>query len=179
MLNTYIIVEQGETVLFIDKHAAHERMQFDKLKAAGYRPMAQQLLTPLVLTPAPEETAALLANLPLLAEFGFLLEEFGGSSLLVREAPGDIGETLLESTLTELAQKLLTTGDANPDAQRDNLLHTVACKAAIKGGQKNGREELEVVAEAVVSGKVKFCPHGRPVAIELTKGQLEKQFKRA
>ncbi|MEG1240869.1 MAG: DNA mismatch repair endonuclease MutL, partial [Oscillospiraceae bacterium] len=64
VLNTYIIVEQGETVLFIDKHAAHERMQFDKLKAAGYRPMAQQLLTPLVLTPAPEETAALLANLP-------------------------------------------------------------------------------------------------------------------
>ncbi|MEG2138164.1 MAG: DNA mismatch repair protein MutL, partial [Oscillospiraceae bacterium] len=121
----------------------------------------------------------LLANLPLLAEFGFLLEDFGGSSLLVREAPGDIGENLLESTLTELAQKLLTTGDANPDAQRDNLLHTVACKAAIKGGQKNGREELEVVAKAVVSGKVKFCPHGRPVAIELTKSQLEKQFKRA
>ena len=71
VLNTYIIVEQGDTILFIDKHAAHERMNFDRMKAEGYTPMVQTLLTPVTLHPPAEEGAALLANLPLLEEFGF------------------------------------------------------------------------------------------------------------
>ena len=79
----------------------------------------------------------------------------------------------------ELAQKLLTAGSADPAAARDELLHTMACKAAIKGGWRSGAEELEEAARLVMSGQVKYCPHGRPVAIELTKKQLEKQFKRA
>jgi len=178
VLNTYIIVEQGDKVLFIDKHAAHERMNFDRLKAEGYRPMVQELMAPVVFTPAAEEGAALLANLPLLAEFGFDAEDFGGGAVIVRSAPNDVAAGEIEATLAELAGKLLTTGRADPDAVRDDLLHTMACKAAIKGGQKNGPQELERVAGAVMRGEVKYCPHGRPVAIELTRGQLEKQFKR-
>ncbi|MEG1720515.1 MAG: DNA mismatch repair protein MutL, partial [Pseudoflavonifractor sp.] len=178
-MNTYIIVEQGEKLLFIDKHAAHERVNFDRLKAAGYKPMVQNLLAPIAFTPAPEESAVLLQQLPLLAEFGFEAEDFGGGALIVRAAPYDVDPGDIEETLTALASRLLTAGSANPAAARDELLHTMACKAAIKGGQKNSPDELEAVAAAVLRGDVKYCPHGRPVAIELTKAQLEKQFKRA
>ncbi len=179
VLSTYIIVEQGDKVVLIDKHAAHERMHFDRLKAAGYTPMVQTLLTPVVLQLPGEEGAILLQHLPLLRRFGFEAEDFGGGSLIVRGAPSDVDAGDIEGTLSELAGKLLTTGSADPEAVRDTLLHTMACKAAIKGGQKNGTAELLRVAEAVMAGTVRYCPHGRPVAIELTRQQLEKQFKRA
>ena len=179
VLNTYIIVEQGDKVLLIDKHAAHERMNFDRLKAAGYQPMVQSLLTPVVFTPPAEEGAALLSHLPLLARFGFEAEDFGGGAVIVRSAPSDVAAGEIPDLLLELAGKLLTCGTADPEAARDALLHTMACKAAIKGGQKNDRAELEKVARAVMAGEVKYCPHGRPVAIEITRGQLEKRFGRA
>ena len=179
VLNTYIVVEQGDKVLFIDKHAAHERLNFDRLKAEGYQPMVQALLEPVVFTPPAEEGAALLAQLPLLERFGFETEDFGGGTLIVRAAPSDVAAGEIPDVLGELAGKLLTGGSADPDAARDALLHTMACKAAIKGGQKNSPGELYKVAEAVMSGAVKYCPHGRPVAIELTRKQLEKRFGRA
>jgi DNA mismatch repair protein MutL len=178
VLDTYIIVEQGERVFFIDKHAAHERMNFEKLKARDYQPMSQLLLTPLTLNPPPEEGAALLAHRELLQRFGFELEDFGGGALLVRQVPDYLSVGQVEQTLSELAQRLMVTGTADPAAARDEVLHTMACKSAIKGGWKNDRRELQAVAEAVMSGAVRYCPHGRPVAIELTKKQLEKQFKR-
>ena len=179
VLNTYIIVEQGDKVLLIDKHAAHERLNFDRMKAEGYRPMVQALLAPVVFTPPAEEGAALLAQLPLLERFGFEVEDFGGGALIVRAAPSDVAAGEIPDVLSELAGRLLTGGSADPDSARDALLHTMACKAAIKGGQKNGPEELLKVAQAVMSGAVKYCPHGRPVAIELTRQQLEKRFGRA
>ena len=179
IFHTYIIVEQGERVLLIDKHAAHERMHFDRLKAEGYTPMCQMLLTPVVFTPPAEEGAVLLQNTGLLAGFGFEVEDFGGGGLIVRQCPDYVDAGDIESTLSELAGRLLATGRADPAAARDGVLHTMACKAAIKGRQKNDPRELERVARAVLSGAVKYCPHGRPVAIELTRGQLEKQFKRA
>lgn len=179
VLDTYIIVEQGDSVFLIDKHAAHERMNFDKLKAQDYQPMSQMLLTPLAFTPAPEEGAALLAHLELLQRFGFEVEDFGGGTLLVRQAPDYLAADQIASTLTELAGKLLVTGTADPEAARDEVLHTMACKSAIKGGWKTDAQELQVVAQAVLSGQVKYCPHGRPVAVELTRKQLEKQFKRS
>ncbi len=179
VLNTYIIVEQGDKVLLIDKHAAHERMNFDRLKAAGYTPMVQTLLTPVVFTPPAEEGAALLAQLPLLERFGFEAEDFGGGAIIVRTAPDDVDAASIPDVLLELAGRLITCGTADPDSARDALLHTMACKAAIKGGQKNGEAELLKVAQAVMAGTVKYCPHGRPVAIELTRSQIEKRFGRA
>ena len=179
VLNTYIIVEQGDKVLLIDKHAAHERMNFDRLKAAGYTPMVQTLLTPVVFTPPAEEGAALLSQLPLLERFGFEAEDFGGGALIVRTAPDDVEAAAIPDVLLELAGRLITCGTADPDSARDALLHTMACKAAIKGGQKNGEAELLKVAKAVMAGEVKYCPHGRPVAIELTRSQIEKRFGRA
>ena len=178
VLNTYIIVEQGDNVYFIDKHAAHERMNFDRMKAQGYDPMAQTLITPAVCHLLPQEQEALLSHRPLLEEFGFDVDELGGA-LAVRQAPFDVAAEDIEATLSELGQKLLSTGAADPAAARDELLHTMACKAAIKGGWRTSPQELERVARAVMEGSVKYCPHGRPVAIQLTRKELEKQFKRA
>mgnify|MGYP002658809226 FL=1 len=178
VLNTYIIVEQGDKVLFIDKHAAHERMNFDRMKAAGYDPMAQSLLSPVLCRLDPSQRQVLLDHQALLEEFGFEVDELG-QDLAVRQAPFDMAVEDIPATLEEIAQKLLTTGKADPAAARDELLHTMACKAAIKGGWKSSPQERERVAKAVMDGTVKYCPHGRPVAIELTRKELEKQFKRA
>ena len=179
LFDTYVIVEQGDTAYLIDKHAAHERMNFDRMRAADWKPMSQLLLTPQVLHLAPEECGVLLEQMGLLEQFGFAVESFGGDEVLVREAPNDLSADQIEPALEEIASKLLLTGTADPAAVRDEVLHTMACKAAIKGGWKNDRAELEVVAHAVMSGQVKYCPHGRPVAIELSRQQLEKQFKRS
>ena len=178
VLNTYIIVERGDTVYLIDKHAAHERMNFDRMKASGYDPMAQSLLAPAICRLSAQEREVLLAHGALLEEFGFEVDQLG-QDLAVRQAPFDGAVEDIPATLEEIAQKLLTTGGADPAAARDELLHTMACKAAIKGGWKTSLQELERVAQAVMEGSVKYCPHGRPVAIELTKKELEKQFKRA
>ncbi len=178
LFHTYVMVEQGDKVLLIDKHAAHERANFDRLKAADYQPMVQQLLVPVTFTPAPEERSVLLEQLPLLARFGFEVEEFGAAALAVRSAPDYMDAGDVEPALLELARRIRVTGSADPQSARDELLHTMACKAAIKGGQRNGPQELEEVARMVLSGAVRYCPHGRPVAIELTRAQLEKQFKR-
>ena len=179
LFRTYVMVEQGDKVLLIDKHAAHERANFDRLKAADYQPMVQELLTPVTFSPAPEELEILLDQTELLAQFGFEVEEFGSGALAVRSAPDYLDAGDIEDALLELAHRLRLTGTADPASARDELLHTMACKAAIKGGWRSGAEELEEVARLVMSGAVKYCPHGRPVAIELTKKQLEKQFRRA
>ena len=178
LFRTYVMVEQGDKVLLIDKHAAHERANFDRLKAADYQPMVQELLTPVTFSPSPEELEALLDQGELLARFGFEVEEYGSSALAVRSAPDYLDAGDIEPALLGLARRLRLTGTADPDSARDELLHTMACKAAIKGGWRSGAEELEEVARLVMSGAVKYCPHGRPVAIEMTKKQLEKQFKR-
>ncbi|MBD5133918.1 MAG: DNA mismatch repair endonuclease MutL [Clostridiales bacterium] len=179
LFRTYVMVEQGDKVLLIDKHAAHERANFDRLKAADYQPMVQELLTPVTFSPAPEELELLLDQSELLTRFGFEVEQFGSNSLAVRSAPDYLDAGDIEPALLELARRLRLTGAADPASARDELMHTMACKAAIKGGWRSGAEELEEVARMVMSGEVKYCPHGRPVAIEMTKKQLEKQFKRA
>ena len=178
LFRTYVVVEQGDKALLIDKHAAHERANFDRLKAEDYQPMVQELLTPVTLAPPPEELEILLGQGELLARFGFEVEQYGGNALAVRSAPDYLDAGDIEEALGGLARRLRLAGAADPSSARDELLHTMACKAAIKGGWRSGREELEEVARLVMSGAVKYCPHGRPVAIELTKKQLEKQFRR-
>jgi len=178
VLNTYIICEdEDETVWLIDKHAAHERINFDRLKTSPTPPMRQQLLQPIAAALRKEDTALLLENLPMLAQFGFACEDFGGDALLVREVPSDIDAADTESTLEEFAENLRTGRDVAE--KRENLLHTMACKAAIKAGMHSDEKELRVLVDRVQSGEIKYCPHGRPVAVKLTKYELEKMFKRA
>jgi len=178
VLNTYIVCESEDgCVYLIDKHAAHERVNFDRLKAAAEPPMRQTLLAPIVAELTREDGALLLENAALLEQFGFACEDFGDSAVLVREVPADIDAADTVSTLEEFAENLRRGRDLNE--KRENLLHTMACKAAIKGGWVSDRKELEVLVEKVQRGEVKYCPHGRPVAVKLTKYELEKMFKRA
>ena len=179
VLKTYIICEdEHETVWLIDKHAAHERLRFDALKASHQPLMAQPLLTPVTAELEPEGYAAVLENLPLLRQFGFVCEDFGGGTVLIREVPADILAADAAATLEELAQKL-TLGQADPAAARDELLHTMACKSAIKAGMTSDPAELAALVEKVQSGEILYCPHGRPVKYKLSKYDIEKMFKRA
>ena len=178
VLRTYIICESADgCVWLIDKHAAHERINFDKLKNAQEPPMRQTLLAPIAAELSREDGALLLENLPLLEQFGFACEDFGAGALLVREVPADIDAADTVPTLEEFAERLRT--GRSPDEKREALLHTMACKAAIKGGWVSDPAELRVLVDRVQSGEVKYCPHGRPVAVKLTKYELEKMFKRA
>ena len=178
VLSTYIICEDGcGDVWLIDKHAAHERINFDRLKASREPPMRQTLLTPIAAELSREDGALLLDNLPELERFGFACEDFGDGTVLVREVPADIDAGDTQSTLEEFAECLRT--GRSPEERREALLHTMACKAAIKGGWKSGPAELRALVDKVQSGEIKYCPHGRPVAVKLTKYELEKMFKRA
>ena len=179
VLKTYIICEDGEqNVWLIDKHAAHERIRFDALKAAPVPPMAQQLLTPAAVTLTAEEYGAVLEQLDVLAGYGFLCEDFGDGTVLVREIPDYIRAEDAAATLEELARKLLLQR-TDPDGARDELLHTMACKSAIKAGMTTDAAELAALVKQVQSGAIRYCPHGRPVAVKLRKYEVEKMFKRA
>lgn len=180
VLDTYIVCEDNEkNVWLIDKHAAHERINFDRLKANAVPIMPQTLLAPITADFPAAEYTALCEQFDLLREFGFSCEEFGGGSLLIREIPADIDTADAASALEELAGKLVSAHSADPASARDALLHTIACKAAIKGGWKTSEQELRALVDKVQSGEVQFCPHGRPVKVKLTKYQLEKMFGRA
>ena len=178
-LHTYIIVEQGESVLFIDKHAAHERIRFETLKKEDHPIMAQLLLAPVSAELSREEAAAVLENKALLERCGFETEDFGGGDVLIRQIPSDVDVEDARALLQELAGDLLAGKTLAPDSLRDNLLHTIACKSAIKAGWQTSGEELRrLVQEVLTRDDIKYCPHGRPVCVTLTKRQLEKQFKR-
>ena len=174
----YILVETEDSLLLIDKHAAHERMLFDKLKAGEPERMSQVLLEPLVLKPAPEDAALLLEQLPLLEDLGLEAEDFGGGALLLRRLPEGIGPGDAEALLAETAEALRLGQKPGGLGQRDEVLAAVACKAAVKAGMVSDPMELKPVTEAVLSGRVKYCPHGRPVSMRLTRSQLDKNFRR-
>ena len=180
LYNSYIIVEQGEDAFLIDKHAAHERILFEKLKANQERISAQALLTPAAVRLSPEAAGELLANKALLEELGFEIEEFGENTVIARQIPMDLSPDHAGEALEEIAEDLLSGRREKADTVRDEVLHTVACKAAIKAGWKNDEAELLAVAKAVMSrDDLKHCPHGRPICITLSKKQLERQFKRS
>ena len=179
VLNTYIIVEQGQSLLFIDKHAAHERILFEKLRANPEPVMSQLLLTPLLMTPEREEGALLLENGELLQELGFGLSDFGDGTIAVNRIPADISPEEAEATLNALAGDLSVGKRPDPSALRDEMLHTIACKAAIKGGRYSDEQELSLLVKEVLSREdLKHCPHGRPICITMSASHLERQFKR-
>ena len=179
LYNTYIIVEQGDEAFLIDKHAAHERILFEKLKANPEGISAQSLLQPLPVRLSPSAAGELLANMDMLEELGFEIEEFGENTVLLRQIPMDLSPETAAEAVETLAADLLSGRRESKDTVRDELLHTVACKAAIKAGWHNDAQELLAVAKEVMSREeLKYCPHGRPICVCLSKKQLEKQFKR-
>ncbi|MBQ9843866.1 MAG: DNA mismatch repair endonuclease MutL [Oscillospiraceae bacterium] len=180
LYNTYIIVEQGEDAFLIDKHAAHERILFEKLKANQEAISSQMLLTPVPVTLNAEAVGELLANTQLLAELGFEIDEFGDHTILARQIPMDLSPEDAKDALESLAADLLTGRREEKTKVRDEMLHTVACKAAIKAGWTTSEPELlALVKQVMTRDDLKYCPHGRPICVTLSKKQLEKQFKRS
>ena len=179
VLKTYIICEdEHDNVFIIDKHAAHERIRFDALKANTQPLMSQPLLSAVTVTLEAEEYAAVLDNLTTLSEFGFVCEDFGPGTVVVREVPCDIRAEDAAATVEELAHKLVL-GSADLAATRDALLHTMACKSAIRAGMTTDVSEMKALVEKVQSGEILYCPHGRPVKQKVSKYEIEKMFKRA
>lgn len=179
LYNSYIIVEQGEDAFLIDKHAAHERILFEKLKANQESISSQLLLAPQTLRLQADDRAILLENRELLSSLGFEVEEFGTDTLLIRQIPMDLSQDDAAATLEAMATDLAMGRREKATTVRDEILHTVACKAAIKAGWVTDKKELTALVETVMSREeLKYCPHGRPICISLSKKQLEKQFKR-
>ena len=174
---TYIIVQMGESVFMIDKHAAQERILFNKLKKEQKTEM-QALLTAVTVSLTREEYNAVISNTEKLSKAGFEVEDFGNSSVRVSAVPAALTKEDIPSVISELAGDLLK-GKA-PDAERlDDMYHTVACKAAIKAGSRTSPLEMQKLAERVLySDDIMYCPHGRPVAFEIKRRELEKQFGR-
>lgn len=179
LYKAYIIVEQGDEAFLIDKHAAHERILFEKLKANQERISAQSLLQPIPVRLSPAAAGELLTNREMLDELGFEIDEFGENTVLLRQIPMDLSPEDAADAVETLASDLLNGRREHGDTVRDELLHTVACKAAIKAGWINDEKELLAVVEEVMSREeLKYCPHGRPICVSLSKKLLEKQFKR-
>ena len=177
---TYILVEQNQDeLLFIDKHAAHERMLYEKLKEERQDFSAQLLLEPVTVTLNKNEYASVLGALEIFAQAGFDLEDFGGGTILVRSAPlflekGDVAEAVMEMAgYLHSAKTDLTT------EHLDWLYHNIACRAAIKAGDDSNPQELVALARRLREHpEIRYCPHGRPVSIVMKRQDLEKQFGR-
>ena len=180
LYNSYILVEQGEEAFLIDKHAAHERILFEKLKAKQEAITPQMLLQPVPVHLSAEGAAELLNNTAMLMELGFEIEEFGDNTVLLRQIPMDLSPDLAAEAAETLAADLLSGRRGDKNTVRDELLHTVACKAAIKAGWTSDEKELLALVKQVMAREdLKYCPHGRPICVTLSKKQLEKQFKRS
>ena len=177
-LKTYIIVEVEDRIILIDKHAAHERMNFDRLKTQQREIPAQQLLVPITKRVTAEELGLLEEFGELFEEFGFEIEPFGEHEVILRAVPADILPDDALPALEEILEHLEKGDTPDPRSARDELLHTVACKAAIKAGWNTGMAELERIVQEVLSGRVKYCPHGRPVSATVTRKELDKLFLR-
>ena len=177
-LNVYILLEQGDRLLLIDKHAAHERILFDKMRLNEKPLMPQELLEPQPFNTDPDGAALLEENAALMARLGFALDAFGDTAFLIRAVPAQLDAASAVPLLEELVEKLREGRSLSVSDVWERLAATVACKAAIKGGWVTEREELLSLAEKVLAGEVTHCPHGRPVMTVFTRAELDKRFGR-
>lgn len=179
--NTYIIVEIKNDLYYIDKHAAHERMNFERLKkeAAQTGIASQALLVPTAVSMTPEEYEAVISNLSLFSKCGFAAEDFGSNTVIVREIPALLEGCDVKDLILEIAQKLLEhKTDIEPE-KMDWIFHSSSCRAAVKGGDKTTPQERELFVEKLLSmPEIRYCPHGRPVMVKISRYELEKQFGR-
>ncbi len=175
---TYIVAELDGSLFFIDKHAAHERLLYNQLKSAE-QPQAQLLLAPVSVLLSKEEYTALMAEPELLEQAGFEVEDFGGSTVLVRAVPMLLTGCDIAGTLQEIAGGLAAGKHTVVSEKLDWIYHSTACRAAVKAGDISKPPELQAMAERILlNDDIRYCPHGRPVCFELTRRELEKQFGR-
>ncbi len=176
----YVIAELGDdTMIMIDKHAAHERIIFERLKSRNCRQYSQQLLTGVRVLLTGDEFSALETNQELLADLGFTFDFSEKPCVVATAVPTFIMELDMEDIISEIANNLRMYSHDPQSHMLDDMLHTVACKSAIKGNDKNSLEELQSLAEQVCfDERIRHCPHGRPVMFTMTKSNISHQFKR-
>ncbi|MBR1704966.1 MAG: DNA mismatch repair endonuclease MutL [Clostridia bacterium] len=175
---TYILVELEGKILLVDKHAAHERILYDKIIAHKEPVQSQMLLMPVTVSLSKEEYSAVLEHADLLKEAGFEVSDFGPGLVAVREVPVMLIKEDVTQLLSEIAGKLLDKGDPTPE-KLDWMYKNIACRAAVKAGDDTPPGEQEQFIEYVLAHReVRYCPHGRPILIEMTRPELEKTFGR-
>ena len=178
VFKTYILAQMGESVFIIDKHAAHERILYNQLKAQA-RVDEQQLLTPIAVTVSQEEHSALLEAVEELKQAGITVEDFGGGCVLVRTFPLILSGTDIDATIREIASGFVGGSREIQSSKLDWIYHSSACRAAIKAGDTSRPAEwLDLAKQVLLDDSIRFCPHGRPVCVEMTRKELEKQFGR-
>lgn len=179
MFKNYIIAEAENNIVIFDKHAAHERVIFEKLRAGTAGHSRQMLMTPVKMLLSTEETDALQNNGKLLSGMGFSFDFESLPNVLVTGVPTFALNLNIDEIVTEIARNIVL-GKANPNpAYLDDTFHSIACKAAIKANDKNDLIELQKLAHEVYNNEnIRHCPHGRPVMFVITKHELEKQFRR-
>ena len=179
VFKTYIITERSSELCLIDKHAAHERVLFEKLSRDYGNVPAQMLLVPVQVNLSAEEKLAVLQNLELLQNAGIEAEDYGGPTVIVRAVPADVPVDDVEDMVVELAAHLAAGGRDALREKTEWVLHSIACRAAIKAGDRSDPKELLALARQIMDGTVPpFCPHGRPCVLKITRKELEKQFGR-
>ncbi|MGN0490593.1 DNA mismatch repair endonuclease MutL [Ruminococcus sp.] len=177
---TYIIAEKNKKeILFIDKHAAHERMIYEKLKAEKAASFSQILLHPITVTLEKSEYDAAINNLDMFKACAFDVEDFGNSTVIVRSAPQYLDAADISDCIAEMADYIAMGKNDIFTEKMDWFYHNVACRSAIKAGNKSTPLELiDIVKKLEENPQIKYCPHGRPVCIVMTKNEIEKQFGR-
>jgi DNA mismatch repair protein MutL len=180
--NRYLVAESREGVTIIDQHALHERILYEQLRRRvdSGAVETQALLVPEPVDLSAAEAAAALEHRELLAELGMRIEPFGGDTVLLSGYPAMLANLNPAEVLHELVERLLSGG--KPPERRDlldELLHTIACKAAIKAGDRLQPEEIEaLLSQRHVIDDAHHCPHGRPTALVFTREELDRRFKR-
>ena len=179
LFKTYILVESGDTLLLIDQHAAHERLQYEKYMARAREGLAsQQLLAPIVMRLSAKEMAVIEENLDTLADAGYTVELFGERDIQLRAVPFVMGKAELRPIFLELIQSLGELKAATVDARRSEIMQ-MACKSAVKAGDALTDTEIAaLIRDMQETGAPPTCPHGRPVVKTITRRELEKMFKR-
>ena len=179
VFQTYIIAQNDTNLIIIDMHAAHERLLFEQLRVNETAIDSQILLEPVIISLVPDEKEAVLENKEVLSRLGFQVEEIGQREIAVREIPTYLKMSGVESAVLEIADQLVHSREDLTFDAKEWLLHSVSCRAAIKAGHKASNEEMVLLTSRILCGSVpKYCPHGRPVYMMLSKADIERSFGR-
>lgn len=177
LFKTYIVAQVGKQMVLIDKHAAHERHIYEQIRFGSGTVTAQLLLEPIMVMLSFDEYDAIAANVDKVEKFGFVIEPDVAPAVAVKALPQLLKQYNPTEMIVEIAQKLILGGNAMPQLY-DDIYRSMSCKAAIKAHDDNTIEELQHLAELVYSEDLRYCPHGRPIRLEMSEYEIEKHFKR-
>jgi len=179
LFGTYILIEAGEKFILIDKHAAHERLIYDRLKADEPGLQPQMLLQSIIVSLGNSDYQNAVENLAEFEKAGFEAEDFGEGRLVVRAVPTILIGGDIEGAVTEIAEKLPYFVGKPVTERMDDIYHMIACRAAIKAHDRTTAEEMAALAlDLEEHPEARYCPHGRPISVALTRREIEKNFGR-